>query len=165
MFPSPRLRKYQIMNKRVHMVLGRSLYWALLPVRRAYRSNKTRAYGLIEHENKVLVVKNWIGSGVWSLPGGGGHAYESYEDTLARELHEETGINIDKTKVKLLIKGEHNREFGRKKFVIFHVPQDKSPHVLINHLEIVESKWVDKNKLDEVSPASYELQRVTSKLR
>lgn len=152
------------MNKSTQIKIGRILYRVLLPIRRAYRSDKTRAYGLIEHDNKVLVVKNWLGSGAWSLPGGGGHKNETHEDTLAREIHEEIGIDINKTKIKLLIEGVHNREFGKKRFVVFHVPQGNISGMIINHLEIVDSKWVDKNKLKELSPASYELMRVAEKI-
>ena len=147
------------MNRRLQISIGRFVYWTLLPLRRSYRSKKTRAYGVIEHEQKVLIVKNWLGSGTWSLPGGGAQKGESHKETLARELHEETGIIIDKETVSVIEEGVHNREFGKKKFIIFHVPQQSKPAIFINHLEIVDSRWVAIKDLSTVIPASYELQR------
>lgn len=146
--------------RKTQIYIGRALYKSLLPLRRIYRSNRTRAYAVIEYNQKILIVKNWIGSGVWSLPGGGGQIGETEEDTLIREVHEETGVKVDKKQLKVITKGEHNREFGKKKFVIFHVKQTNRPNLVINSLEIVDYRWVDKKELGDVHPASYEIRRV-----
>lgn len=148
------------MMRKTQILIGRVLYKSLLPLRRLYRSNRTRAYAVIEHNQKILIVKNWIGSGVWSLPGGGGQEGETEEDTLIREVHEETGVKVDKKQLKFITKGEHRREFGKKKFVIFHVRQTNRPNLVINSLEIVDHRWVDKKELGDVHPASYEIRRV-----
>jgi 8-oxo-dGTP pyrophosphatase MutT (NUDIX family) len=152
-----------MMNKS-HVRAGRIIYKIVFPLRRMYRSKRTRAYGVIEHSGKILVVKNWLGSGTWSLPGGGAKRGEQHEETLKRELHEEIGINIDVSKASVLIKGEHRREFGVKKFIIFHLSYKEKPATIINHLELTDFMWVDKKELKNIEPKSYELQKVIEKI-
>lgn len=51
---------------------------------------------LILHENRLLVVNAWPGgvSDLWCAPGGGVNLHESLPDSLAREIHEETGLTV-----------------------------------------------------------------------
>lgn len=155
------------MTRKAHFLIGRMIYYILFPVLKIFFSvsNNTRAYGVLEHDNKVLLVKNWIGSGKWSFPGGGGHDGESFEDTLKREIHEEIGLNIDKKQVKLLFKGAKTRKLGTKKYVIFHVMQKDKPSLLINKLEIVDSKWVAKKDLHKFDSKSDDFQRVAQLIK
>ena len=51
-------------------------------------------YGLIMHEEKVLLM-NTILTGRYSLPGGGIELGEQIEETLRREVQEETGLEIE----------------------------------------------------------------------
>lgn len=51
-------------------------------------------YGLILYEEKVLLM-NTILTGRYSLPGGGIELGERMEDTLRREVQEETGLEIE----------------------------------------------------------------------
>jgi len=56
-----------------------------------------RAYGILEHEGKVLLVRSsspQIKPPLWWLPGGGIDFGESPEETLLREFQEETGLAI-----------------------------------------------------------------------
>jgi 8-oxo-dGTP pyrophosphatase MutT (NUDIX family) len=155
------------MTRKTHILVGRILYLSLFPLLRLHFSfsKNTRAYGVIEHEGKVLVIKNWISSGGWSFPGGGGHEGETLEETLKREIHEEIGINIDKKMANLLFKGEKNRKIGSKKYVIFHIKQNEKPSIFVNKLEIVDSKWVDIKDLPEFDSKSEDFQRVTQLIK
>lgn len=52
------------------------------------------AYGIIGHEGKLLLLKMQH-TGKYHLPGGGVSVGETIEDTLQREIREETGIEIE----------------------------------------------------------------------
>jgi ADP-ribose pyrophosphatase YjhB (NUDIX family) len=56
-----------------------------------------RAYGILEHEGQVLLVRSsspQIRPPLWWLPGGGIDFGESPEQTLLREFKEETGLAV-----------------------------------------------------------------------
>jgi ADP-ribose pyrophosphatase YjhB (NUDIX family) len=56
-----------------------------------------RAYGILVHEGRVLLVRSsspHINPPLWWLPGGGIDFAESPEQTLLREFREETGLAI-----------------------------------------------------------------------
>jgi ADP-ribose pyrophosphatase YjhB (NUDIX family) len=56
-----------------------------------------RAYGILVHEESVLLVRSsspQIVPPLWWLPGGGINFGESPEETLLREFEEETGLAI-----------------------------------------------------------------------
>ena len=56
--------------------LGQITFKIGRPFLRLYLKRTTRAYVLMFHGRKVLVIKNWLGRGKWALPGGGIHKYE-----------------------------------------------------------------------------------------
>jgi len=50
---------------------------------------------IVDDAGRVLVVKHGYGELNWELPGGGGEAGESAEETARREALEEVGIQLD----------------------------------------------------------------------
>lgn len=54
------------------------------------------ARALILHEDRLLLVNAYPGArlGLWCAPGGGCEAGQSLPENLAREVHEETGLQI-----------------------------------------------------------------------
>jgi len=53
-------------------------------------------YGVIIERGRVLLSKQWDG---YDFPGGGSEIHETLEDTLKRELWEETGLRVKPLKV------------------------------------------------------------------
>lgn len=50
---------------------------------------------VINEFGEALLVRNWFGHQWWSLPGGGVHHNETNARAGARELKEETGLQVD----------------------------------------------------------------------
>lgn len=52
--------------------------------------------GLILHDDRLLLVNAYPGrqSDLWCLPGGGVERHASLPENLAREIHEETGLEV-----------------------------------------------------------------------
>lgn len=74
-------------------------------------TKKSRAL-LINHENKVLVANS---GGVYLLPGGGCELNENTDDTVVRELKEETGLEYNKTDLTKLVTIDHYQKQYPKK--------------------------------------------------
>jgi len=54
---------------------------------------------LLKKSSKILITSRPKGkflSGFWEIPGGKLFNYESFEDCVVRELHEEIGVKVDK---------------------------------------------------------------------
>lgn len=64
---------------------------AFLPIARRPR---TRVIVML-NDREILMVKNWMGSQKWTLPGGGVKRGELPEVAAARELLEETGLVVN----------------------------------------------------------------------
>ncbi|MEM1021733.1 MAG: NUDIX domain-containing protein, partial [Pseudomonadota bacterium] len=63
----------------------------------APKSPRLAVRALILHQNRLLLVNAWGGgvSDLWTAPGGGVERGASLPENLAREVHEETGLEID----------------------------------------------------------------------
>lgn len=61
------------------------------------KDSKRVAKAVIYIDNKILLLKNNQG---WDLPGGHVHVGETMTQGLAREIEEETGLQIDERQVK-----------------------------------------------------------------
>ncbi|MCR8549350.1 NUDIX hydrolase [Salipiger sp. P9] len=60
------------------------------------RSPRLACRAVLLHENRLLLVNAWPGaqSDLWCAPGGGANPGASLPDNLAREVHEETGLQV-----------------------------------------------------------------------
>jgi len=57
---------------------------------------RTAAKAVILHDGHVLLQRaHWDGQDCHFLPGGGQHPGEALDDTVRREVHEETGLTVD----------------------------------------------------------------------
>lgn len=83
--------------------MGRIIYipaWPALYIYLRFGGERTRV--IVTGDDKILLVKDWLGDGSWSLPGGGLHKGEAVNIGAARELMEETGLQVDPKELKLL---------------------------------------------------------------
>lgn len=56
---------------------------------------RTSIKGLLFHENKLLILRKATSEGLWDFPGGRIEFAEAPEETLKREVVEETSLKID----------------------------------------------------------------------
>lgn len=133
------------MRQKLWAAIGVMLYWVMLPAIWIYaRNTKPRARVIFVCQGKVLVVKNWLGAGGWSLPGGGLESGELPDAAAVREVSEELGISIDAAA--LLPLGEYTAvERGRliSRYYLFGYELETEPVITLAKSEIVDQSWLD----------------------
>ena len=98
--------------------VGFVAFFAAWPLFFVYLRRSERTRVILEHEGKVLVVKNWISDNTWQLPGGGLHHGESLIKGAQREVREETGIALEERQIRY-IGTETYRKYGHR--FVFHI--------------------------------------------
>lgn len=81
----------------LYIFLGRFIATVGYPVFLAYfRLFPTRRVRVlvVDDEEKIILLRGWLGFQKWTLPGGGCKRGESDKEAASRELYEETGIAI-----------------------------------------------------------------------
>lgn len=133
--------------KRLWTVAGVVGFWLLSPLLLAYLRLNARTRIVLEHRGQILLVKPWLGTGQWDLPGGGLRFFEPPLKGVLRETFEETGLAIDKSAVHSLglVKGHGvfppsvHCFYGRLK---------QKPAVKKRFVEIIDIAWVDKSDVE-----------------
>ncbi|WP_078546832.1 NUDIX hydrolase [Litchfieldia alkalitelluris] len=102
---------------------------------------------IIIKDNKLLMVKQYVQRGdiVWNFPGGGIERNETPEQACIREVKEETGFNVQITK--LLYENEKKYSFLAE-IIGGSLKLDKN---LVGNEDLVEVKWIsllDTEKFD-----------------
>jgi 8-oxo-dGTP pyrophosphatase MutT (NUDIX family) len=108
-------------------------------------TKKARARVIIHNElGEVLLVRNWIGSRQWELPGGAIEKGETAQEAARRELFEETGVEIDVDDLTYI-----TTLYGRYEAPIYNgtVLERQLPTQLHNPREITAVRWCDPMKL------------------
>jgi 8-oxo-dGTP pyrophosphatase MutT (NUDIX family) len=124
--------------------LGRILYWGVWPVSWIYLRRSRRTRLLLMCGDQLLVVNNWLGTGKWSLPGGGLHKGEKPAIGLIRETFEETGIRLDEKTV-LPLAVEEFRIHGFAYESHYYAAEIKNkPKVASQPFEITDINWIKR---------------------
>lgn len=74
------------------MYFGRTVFWITWPALWLMLRWSHRTRLLLICGDEFLVLRGWLGSGEWGLPGGGLHRGEDQVKGLLREVEEETGL-------------------------------------------------------------------------
>jgi 8-oxo-dGTP pyrophosphatase MutT (NUDIX family) len=121
---------------------GRIVYFIGMPFWYIYfRLSPVRSRIIVVCGNEVLMVKGWLGPGLWTLPGGGVKKNELLEVAARRELKEEVGIEEPESSLRLIGSYRHNGKVIKYKAEIMVLELGKKPVLRRQKLEIAEAKW------------------------
>ncbi len=129
--------------KTLLLALGRVTYWCAWPVFWIYfkRSPGRTRVVVTNPQGEVLVLKQWISSGKWLLPGGGLHKGEEPLEGALRELKEEVGIGLRPSDLAALGQ-EICRSYGFRFWMHIYVTQVHEVQVTRQRIEIAEAQWL-----------------------
>lgn len=109
------------------------------------RRNKT-LLGL-RHSDPKKADSELHGEDTWTMPGGGIHFGESFEDVCYREVFEECGLKINKKKIELVSVANDKVKDSHYVTIGFLAKDFKGKVKVKEPDEIVEWKWFDLKKL------------------
>ncbi len=136
---------------RAWRIIGRIARPFLHPLIALYLAQGERARAIVVSEEMVLVVKPWLNSGKWDLPGGGIEEDETALAATVRELQEELGLIVDESAVSVYLREEFRA--GLIKYPAYYtyvtLPEKIDEFMLQKH-EIVEARWVTNEELDSL---------------
>jgi 8-oxo-dGTP diphosphatase len=130
---------------------------------------------IISSDNKILMGKGRSGSvykDCWLIPGGGVDDGETRLQTLTREVHEETGLDISSYQVEIvedsargksekILKDTNEKVIVNMKFYTYriNIPKPESEIEANAGDDLVELEWVPLNKISDykLSPPSKNL--------
>lgn len=122
---------------KLFIIIGRVVAWCVSPASHFVLRRTKRAYALLVVGDEVLLIKNWLGSGEWRLPGGGIHRGETAEETIVRELREELSIDVDND----LPNPVWLDDMIGFKYACFLLCLDTKPNIKKRATEITEYRW------------------------
>lgn len=107
------------------------------------RGQKRRTRVIVICNNEVLMIKDWIGAGKWSLPGGGVKIGEDSQKCAERELLEETGIKVQPKQIKHFRNFDNLKQSGMKfNCLTYFVELSSKPTLKLQHFEIADARWI-----------------------
>lgn len=125
--------------------LGLLGFWVTWPLIWIYvRITPPRARIMIFQDDSILLVKNWLGTSHWVLPGGGIDKHEQPAQAVIREVEEELAMTLDPEKlIDLGLQTSHEKGGLRSQYYLFAIRLEKQPIVKPRAHEIMDFTWTD----------------------
>lgn len=125
-----------------YVYLGKSFHKVLLPFLSLGKEKRLRI-AVLNGNNEILLVRNWLGQQNWSLPGGGSKTSEKPEQAGARELYEETGLHIAADRLRYLTSYPCYESSKPFEVDVYSTSLQEESYSLSNkrRFEIIEKKW------------------------
>ncbi len=133
--------------KNIWQRVGITAFWVSWPLLYVYLRQSKRTRLLVVSGDKVLVLKNWLGAGKWSLPGGGLHWGEDPKKGAIRELREETGITVTVEQLKPLSQGVASDHGLRHKYTAYLVELTEPLPPKPQRGEVLSVTWLNWQEL------------------
>jgi len=131
--------------------LGTVAFWLTWPALWIYLKNSKRTRVIITYRGEVLLIKAWLGTSDWALPGGGRHRNETAEAAGIREVMEETGIDINTCEKRELFTDRAINELGFSFTHSCYVAElQKKPKTALQRSEVVKAIWASQKQLQSL---------------
>lgn len=128
--------------KKAWYKLGNVTFWLSYPALLVYLRLNWRTRVVLMVGDEVLLVKGWLGSGQWQLPGGGVHYREDPAQAACREVYEETGVKLTPEEIKLLYKQQASQFGLRYKYYCYLIQLRQKPALKRRGFEIIDLAWL-----------------------
>ncbi len=148
--------------KKLWDLIGHIAYFFARPIIAKLLRNTRRTRLLLVHEDKLLIVKGWLGDGSWMLPGGGLHKHEAPNDGVLREVREEVGISLDASHLSLAGKFVCDEKGFNFKYYLFVCRATELYELRPQLLEISEARWIGRDDLANYKLGSEVIQSLDS---
>jgi len=133
--------------RKVLQFIGTIVFFCAWPAFWVYfRRGYGRTRVVLQHEGKVLIMKQWISAGKWGFPGGGLLRGEDRADGAARELLEETSLQLDPRQLQQVGTGTY-RSYGLSFDFYVFVAKVGSSNVRAQRIEVSELTWAYPDEL------------------
>jgi len=141
--------------KKIWILLGKISFWVTWPgIWTIVKITPPRTRIIVMYGERLLITKDWLGAGDWTLPGGGLRRGEDPTEGAVRELMEETGIKVSANQCqKIGIKTLKGRGITSKNYCFYTVLEHK-PRVYLQRPEILAYKWVTVEELQRLKLSS-----------
>lgn len=137
--------------KKIWQSLGIASFWLVSPALFFYLRLNARTRIIIRSEGKILLVKPWLGTGAWDLPGGGLHFKESPSTGAIREAYEETGIKLRKEELKDMGSIKMRGVLVPYLTYCFEANLKSNPNIKKQFVELIDIRWVAKDDMHDYS--------------
>lgn len=132
-------------------MLGRALYYITLPgIWLVVWLTPPRTRVVVICEDKVLLTKDWLGSGHWSLPGGGLRRNEPADIGAVRELAEETGVVANPHDLVQFLTLEPSGIKRVSRLICFRLELKTAPAISAHQVQILDCVWASPTQLDSM---------------
>lgn len=112
-----------------------------------------------------MLVKGWLGSGQWTLPGGGLHGGEDPALGAVREVKEETGLTIKPQQLRPLGQGVTGHAGLRYRFVSFVVNLSGQEELRRQRYELTDLTWVPLTEIGKSASVGRDARRILAAWR
>lgn len=134
--------------RRLWIAIGRAAYWIGWPgIYIILRTQPPRTRVVVVVDSHILMIRDWLGPGSWTLPGGGLYQQESSATGACRELFEETGISLRPKDLQSL--GQYKvRSHGIPvSIAAYYVQLHKRPKIRLRLFEVLDYQWVHLSEI------------------
>ncbi|MFB4309217.1 NUDIX domain-containing protein [Actinomadura sp. GTD37] len=142
-------RRFGALAAPVWLRLGGRAQWRLARLR--HRTFLVYAGGVVlDERGRILLLRHrlWPGYRAWGLPGGYVNAGERLEDAVAREVREETALEVEVTGPPLRLASGF-----RHRVEAYYAARVVGGRLELDAAEILEARWFPLDALpDEMSP-------------